>query len=359
PDAEAVLREIGGLRPDGQPLASPDELRDDGSTRCGSWIHCGIYAGGVNLSARRRPRSEQDWVAREWGWAWPRDTRILYNRASADPEGRPWSQRKRYVWWDGERGEWTGLDTPDILPRDKPPEHLPGGEERGASALPGTAPFPLQPDGLGWLYAPTGVIDGPLPAHYEPHESPLVNPLYGQSANPLRERYKRPENPYNPSAGEPGSGAFPYVVSSYRLTEHHTAGGMSRGVRYLAELQPELFCELGPELAAERGLEHGAWATIVTARAAIEARVMVTERMAPLRLGERVVHQVGLPYHWGAKGLVTGDTVNDLFPLVLDPNVHIQEVKCATCDIRPGRRPRGQALLALVERYRREAGIEA
>ena len=122
-----------------------------------------------------------------------------------------------------------------------------------------------------------------------------------------------------------------------------------------SELQPELFCEVSPELAEERGLAHGDWATIATMRAAIEARVMVTDRMKPLTVQGRTVHQVGLPYHWGQRGIVTGDTVNDLFSVALDPNVHIQEVKAATCDIRPGRRPRGKALLELVEEYRRKA----
>jgi formate dehydrogenase major subunit len=149
---------------------------------------------------------------------------------------------------------------------------------------------------------------------------------------------------------------FPYVVTTYRLTEHHTAGGMSRGLPYLSELQPEMFCEVSPELAAERGLEHGDWATLVTMRAAIEARVMVTDRMKPLEVEGRTVHQVGVPYHWGNRGISTGDVVNDLFSLALDPNVHIQEVKAATCDVRPGRRPRGRALLEFVDEYRRRAG---
>ena len=132
---------------------------------------------------------------------------------------------------------------------------------------------------------------------------------------------------------------------------------MSRTVPYLAELQPELFCEVSPALARERELEHGGWATIVTARTAIEARVLVTDRVKPLRIDGRVVHHVGVPYHWGKRGIATGDTVNDLFPLALDPNVHIQEVKAATCDIRPGRRPRGEALLGFVEDYRQRAGV--
>ena len=218
-------------------------------------------------------------------------------------------------------------------------------------ALTGREPFIVHPDGLGWLFVPAGLVDGPLPAHYEPQETPFENPLYTQQQNPLRQRFDREENLYNPDASD----VFPYVVTSYRLTEHHTAGGMSRTVRYLSELQPELFCEVSPELAEERGLAHGEWATIATMRSAIEARVMVTDRMKPLTVQGRTVHQVGLPYHWGKRGVVTGDTVNDLFSLALDPNVHIQEVKAATCDIRSGRRPRGKALLELVEEYRRKA----
>jgi formate dehydrogenase major subunit len=145
------------------------------------------------------------------------------------------------------------------------------------------------------------------------------------------------------------------VLTSYRLTEHHTAGGMSRTLSYLSELQPELFCEVSPELAAERKLEHGGWATIVTARTAVEARVMVTERIKPLTVDGKAAHQVGVPYHWGQRGIAKGDVVNDLFSLALDPNVHIQEVKAASCDIIPGRRPRGEALPEFVASYRMRA----
>jgi formate dehydrogenase major subunit len=147
------------------------------------------------------------------------------------------------------------------------------------------------------------------------------------------------------------------VFTTYRLTEHHTAGGMSRFQGYLSELQPEMFCEVSPALAAERGLEHGGWATIISARAAIEARVLVTDRIPPLKVRDRTVHQIGLPYHWGSRGIAKGDAANDLLSLVLDPNVQIQECKAATCDIRPGRRPRGAALRRLVEERRAQAGI--
>jgi formate dehydrogenase major subunit len=355
PDAEAVLAEINGFDADGNHIAKYQELKEDGSTSCGSWIHAGIYKDEVNQADRRKPWREQDWVAREWGWAWPADTRILYNRASADPEGRPWSERKRYVWWDPESGEWIGRDHPDTGKPDKPPDYKPKRNAKGIEALRGDDPFILHPDGLGWIFVPAGLVDGPLPTHYEPHESPFENPLYGQQRNPTRQRYLHDANPYNPAFDEPGADIFPYVLTSYRLTEHHTAGGMSRTLSYLSELQPELFCEVSPALAAERGLKHGDWATIVTARTAIEARVMVTERIKPLRADGRVIHQVGVPYHWSGSGIATGDTVNDLFSLALDPNVHIQEVKAATCDIRPGRRPRGAALPEFVAGYRMRA----
>jgi formate dehydrogenase major subunit len=355
PDAAAILQEINGRDAEGKPVSKYQDLADDGSTRCGSWIHAGIYADGVNQASRRKPGRDQDWVASEWGWAWPANTRILYNRASADPEGKPWSERKRYVWWDADEGKWTGRDHPDTGIPDKPPDYKPKRKAKGVAALRGDDPFILHPDGLGWLFVPSGLVDGPMPTHYEPQESPFENPLYGQQRNPLRQRYDRDVNPYNPALGEEGSNVFPFVLTSYRLTEHHTAGGMSRTLSHLAELQPELFCEVSPELAAERGLEHAGWATIVTSRTAIEARVMVTERIKPLQMDGQVVHQVGVPYHWGGKGLVTGDVVNDLFSLALDPNVHIQEVKAASCDIVPGRRPRGEELVEFVAGYRNKA----
>ena len=132
---------------------------------------------------------------------------------------------------------------------------------------------------------------------------------------------------------------------------------MSRFLPYLSELQPAFFCEISPELAAERGLDHLGWATIITARAAIEARVLVTARMRPLNVQGRTLHQVGLPWHWGPNGYTTGDAANELAHLSLDPNVHIQEVKAMACDVRPGRRPRGPALRELVRSYQERAGI--
>jgi formate dehydrogenase major subunit len=358
PSAEAVLREVNGWDANGDPLPAYLKLEEDGSTTCGCWIYCGVYAGGVNQSARRKPGREQSWIAPEWGWAWPANRRILYNRASADPDGKPWSERKALVWWDAEEGKWTGHDVPDFTVS-KAPDYEPPAGATGDAALSGRAPFIMQADGRAWLYAPAGLVDGPLPAHYEPQDSPLTNLLYRQQRNPVRQvkAFRHPDNRFQPSNGSPGSQTFPYVATTYRLTEHHTAGGMSRWLPYLAELQPEFFCEVSPELAAERGLEHLGWATIVTARNAVEARVLVTSRIAPLTVQGRRLHQVGLPYHWGWAGYSTGDSANDLIEISLDPNVHIQEDKAFACDIRPGRRPAGAARPALVRQYQERAGI--
>ncbi len=364
PSADHVLREINGwhLEPDGTPgamLSSFTEMKDDGSTTGGCWIYTGVYADGVNQSARRKPGQAQSWVAPEWGWAWPANRRILYNRASADPQGRPWSENKAYVWWDEQAGKWTGHDVPDF-PADRDPAYRPDPGMSGAEGLAGDDPFIMNSDGKAWLFAPTGLLDGPLPAHYEPQESPVRNPLYRQQSNPTRQVMKRKENLSNPSAGVPGSDEFPYVFTTYRLTEHHTAGGMSRWLPYLSELQPQFFCEVSPALAAERDLTNGGWATIITARTAVEARVLVTDRIQPLTIDGKTVHQVGLPYHWGQGGkgaVVEGDSANDLIGLTLDPNVHIQEAKAGTCDVRPGRRPDNPQVRHLVEDYISRAGI--
>ena len=358
PDAEAVLQEISGWEiktgkfHDGYP-----SLKADGSTICGCWIYCGVFKDGINQAARKKPRWEQNYVAAEWAWSWPANRRLIYNRASADPDGKPWSERKKYVWWDSKEGKWTGLDVPDFEEA-KPPSYVPPDDAEAEDAIAGDHPFIMQADGRSWLFVPQGLEDGPLPTHYEPHESPFANPLYSQSANPRRQQYDRPENRYSPSDGQPGADVYPYVATTYRLTEHHTAGGMSRTVPYLSELQPAMFCEVSPELAEEAGLEHGGWATIYSARGAIEARVLVTDRIPPVEVQGRKTHQVGLPYHWGARGLTTGGAANDLSPIVLDPNVHIQEVKAFSVGLKPGRRPRGPRLPEFVEEQRKRAHVE-
>ncbi len=361
-DAESVLKEINGYvtkGPDtGRPLSAFAEMKADGSTAGGCWIYAGVYKDGVNQAARRKPGREQDVTAAEWAWAWPANRRILYNRASADLDGTPWSERKKYVWWDAEAKTWTGKDVPDF-PVGKDP-HDPGDPAAGGpAALAGNDAFIMQADGRGWLFAPTGMVDGPLPTHYEPVESAIPNPLYDQQSNPTRVVFQTRDNMNSPGVTGAGSSVYPYYFSTYRVTEHHTAGGMSRWLPYLAELQPELFIEVSPQLAEEVGLEPYGWATVISARSAIEAKVLVTERFRPIRMAGRTVHQIGIPYHWarGSHAVVEGDSVNDLIGLNLDANTQIQNSKVTACAVVPGRRPRGRALLDLVADYQRRAGV--
>ena len=332
PKAANVLKEINGWTvADHKQLPHMQNLKNDGSTASGAWIYCGVYPDeNRNRADERKPK---DLLGHGWGFAWPNDCRIIYNRASAAPDGKPWSERKKLVWWDEGKKEWTGLDNADFKKDMAPttPDNLDSGV--GVTGLGGARPFTLHPDGVGWIYVPSGLKDGPLPAHYEPLESPIKNPMYGQQNDPAAAKKERPENPYAQQVGDP---QYPHVLTTYRLTEHHTAGGMTRTLGHLAELQPELFTEVSPELAAEIGLKHGDLATISTPRASIQARVLVTRRMRPMWIDGRRMHQVGLPYHWGYKGLVKGDSANDLTAISEEPNVRIMESKALVCRIEPG-----------------------
>jgi formate dehydrogenase major subunit len=347
-DGEEILKEIHGWKNDERgrmndeqermggvhrssfivhrlPLKHFGELKNDGSTSCGCWIYSGVF-DGENKAHKREPHGKYD---HGWGYAWPLDRRILYNRASAKPDGTPWSERKKLVWWDASQKEWVGDDVADFT-KGKAPDYKGDAEKGGDEALPGDAPFIMHPEGLGRLYVPSGLKDGPLPVHYEPLESNLCNPLHAQQTNPVAAKMERPDNRY----AQTPDPRFPYILTTYRLTEHHTAGGMSRTLSHLAELQPELFAEISPELAAEIGVANGEMIVVSTARASIEARALVTARMPALHVQGRRVHQVGLPYHWGPRGLVTGDVVNDLLAISEEPNVRIFESKALTCSVR-------------------------
>jgi formate dehydrogenase major subunit len=333
PSAEDVLKEINGFTVvDGKAVSSYTELKDDGSTACGCWIYSGVYANGKNQSQNRKAAGEQNWVANEWGWAWPSNRRILYNRASADPDGKPWSERKKLVWWDEASGRWTGFDNPDMIV-DRAPSYKPLKAAKGLDALSGTDPFILHADGVAWLFSPNGLQQGPMPTYYEPPESVMENLLYKQQCDPTRMEYQREQNPLHQPIRDK---RFPYLMTTYRVTEHHTAGAMSRWLSWLSELQPAAFCEISPELAREVGVRNGDWATVSTGRAAMEARVLVTERLRPIRLDGRTFHQVGIPYHWGSKGLTRGDSANELVALLADANVTIMQSKAMTCCISPG-----------------------
>ncbi len=336
PSVEEVLQEINGrFVIDGKLVSSYLDLKADGSTSSGCWIYSGVFpAPGQNRANERKSR---DFYGHGWAFSWPLDRRVLYNRASARPDGRPWSERKKLVWWDEAQKKWTGLDVPDINVT-KPPSYRPPAGAVGDAALGGDRPFILHSDGLGWIWVPVGLADGPLPAHYEPWESPVRNPLYAQQTNPPAMAKQRPDNQYADSPDV----RFPYVLTTYRLTEHHTSGAMSRTLPHLAELQPDPFCEISPELAAERGIKNGEWVTITSMRGIIEARALVTSRMQPLDIDGKRVEQVGLPYHWGYRGLVKGDIANDLVAISQEPNVRIQESKVLLGNVEAGRRARGK-----------------
>jgi formate dehydrogenase major subunit len=334
PNIESILKEINGYTvADGKPVAGFAALKDDGSTACGGWIYSGVYADGVNQARRRKPWTEQPLAANEWGWAWPANRRVLYNRASADPDGKPWSERKKLVWWDEEQEKWTGLDVPDFNAT-KRPDYKPAFDAKGDAAIPGDGPFIVNGDGLGWLFAPIGLKDGPMPIHYEPVESPVPNLLYDKvQYTPTARLFDRPDNPYN----KPMDPRYPHVVTTYRLTEHHTSGAMSRWIPWLSELQPELFCEISPTLAAEHGVDNADWVTVSTSRGKIHCRALVSDRIPVLRFDGRNIHTIGLPYHWGPNGLVKGDVVNDLMPVALEANVAIHEAKAFTANLAKGR----------------------
>ncbi|HET7344140.1 MAG TPA: molybdopterin dinucleotide binding domain-containing protein, partial [Methylomirabilota bacterium] len=332
PQALKILKEINGFSTDdpGKHLASFGDLKDDGSTTCASWIYCGVFpAPDQNRAASKQPDPPgQPGAQLNWGYAWPANRRLMYNRASADPQGRPWSERKKWVWWDEAQKKWVGYDVPDFTVTKAPGAK---GDPKGVAmdALSGTEPFIMKPDGRGWLFVPNGLVDGPLPTHYEPAESPVKNPLYKQQSSPVLKYWKRDDN----ALAAAGDGRFPHVMTTYRLTEHYLAGAMSRWNPWLAELQPELFVELSPELAAEKGIQNLDWVRISTPRSHVRAKALVTRRLRPFTIDGKVVHQVGMPWHWGYEGIVTGDVVNELTSLVGDPNVTIHEGKAFVCNV--------------------------
>jgi len=329
PVAQRILKEINGYETvTGRHLGGFGELKDDGSTTCASWIYCGVFpAPDKNLAARKEP-DPPGVVSAElnWGWAWPANRRVMYNRASADPAGNPWSERKKWIWWDGQ--QWTGHDVPDFT-TNKPPDALAQPDGIGLDAHSGKNPFIMKADGVGWLFDPVGLLDGPLPTHYEPAESPVHNQMYKQQSSPVLKYWKRDDNQLA-AVGDP---RYPYVITTYRLTEHYLAGAMSRWNPWLTELQPELFIELGPELAQEKGIQNLDWVRISTPRATIKAKALVTRRLRPFKVGGKLVHHVGMPWHWGYQGIVTGDAVNELTSLVGDPNVSIHEGKAFVCNV--------------------------
>ena len=338
PDAAAVLQEINGRTvADGKLVSSYQELKDDGSTACGGWMYSGVFPKeGHNLARSRRPDKPGGPGSHlGWAFAWPSNRRTLYNRASADPEGKPWSERKKMIWWDEGEGKWTGLDVPDFEPT-KRPDYRPDWSKtpQGMDALGGADPFIMEADGQSMLFVPSGLKDGPLPTYYEPLESPVRNPFYRQQANPTAKIWEQPGNELH-KEGDP---RFPYVLTTFRLTELHCGGVMSRVAPHAAELQPEAFVEIPPELSQELGIRHMGWATLTTLRGEVEMRAMVTERLTPFEIEGRRIYQIGIPWVFGWEGYARGDVANVLLAITGDANTSIHTTKALTCNLRAGRR---------------------
>ncbi len=333
PSAYKILKEINGYTwADKKPLSTFANLKEDGTTACGAWIYTGVIPEeGKN---RARDRKGDNWISPNWGFAWPANRHIMYNRASADVQGKPWSEKKALVFWDAEKKTWVSPagEGIDFQPTKAPDAR---GKDNGIGFdwLSGDEPFIMKPDGKMWLFAPTGTVDGPMPTHYEPYESPVENAVYKQQASPVVKVFNiSGQNEYH-QVGDPG---YPYVLSTYRLTEHHLSGVMTRWLPWLAELMPELFCEISPELAQEKGILNGDRVKIITKRGQVSARALVTSRMRPLNINGKTVHSVGLPWHWGWQGTAQGDVTNNLSSLIGEPNVTIHEAKTFTCNIEKG-----------------------
>ncbi len=294
----------------GQLVKNFTQLRDDGSTACANWLYSGSYNSDGNMMARRDNTDTHPagiGLYSNWAWAWPVNRRIIYNRASCNAQGQPFDPTRFVIRWNGEK--WEG-DVPD------------GGWPPDARYA-----FIMKPEGHGRIFGP-GLADGPFPEHYEPWESPVPNLLH-------------PDVPTNPSyrmcstdiCGPTDPQQYPIVATTFRLSEHWQSGAMTRNQPWLAEMQPDMFVEMSPELAAEKGIQNGDRVVVQSARGTIEAVAVVTRRLRPFRLNGRVVHQVALPWHWGYQGLVTGGSANVLTPPVGDANTAIPETKAFLCNI--------------------------
>jgi formate dehydrogenase major subunit len=340
PDVHLVAREINGYTvADKTQVANFTKLKDDGSTACGNWIYSGSYPGPEkkdNLMARRDKRDPSGLgLYPNWSWAWPVNRRIIYNRCSADPQGRPWSKDKALFEWDPATRTWAKYDVPDFgwinaaTKEQIPPE---------ASAK---APFIMLPEGKSRIFVPAGACkDGPLPEHYEALEGPYVNPMSDQQSNPVMRMWRSNLD----KVAEVSDPRFPVIATTFRLTEHWQGGAMTRNLPWLAELVPEMFVEMSPSLAKARGIRPGDWVRVKSIRGEVMARAEVTHRMAPLTCG-RPSHQnaaeiVALPWHFGFAGLITGGpdarqnyAANQLPPMVGDANTLIPEYKVFLVDV--------------------------
>ena len=287
-------------------------LRDDGTTSSGCWVYAGAWTQAGNQMARR-DNADPYGIGQtlNWAWAWPANRRILYNGASTDPKGKPWNPERTLIKWSGT--SWVGSDIPDIRPDADPNE-----ENR-------VQPFIMTSEGVARLFAPTGMAEGPLPEHYEPFESPFpVNPMHPKNlkarSNPAARVFKGDMEAFGTAKD------FPYVATSYRLTEHFHY--WTKNVQSNAIIQPQQFVEIGEQLAAAKGIKNGDMVKVSSMRGYIKTKVVVTKRIPQLDCDGMKVDTVGLPNHWGFVGLTKpGFLVNTLTPFVGDANTQTPEFK--------------------------------
>ncbi len=312
-DPHMVAREINGFTwksnsQQGDLMANFTKLKDDGTTASGNWLYSGSYnEDGNNMARRGKKDKSKMGMYHEWSWCWPVNRRIIYNRASVDLKGQPWDPEKPVIRWNGSK--WVG-DVPD------------GGAPPGKKN-----PFIMLPEGVGRLFA-SGLADGPFAEHYEPMESPTRNIMNSQKVNPATVILSS-------TAGEFGQASqYPYVATSYRVTEHWQAGAMTRNLPWLTELVPDMFCEISPSLAKKKGIKNGDRVKILSKRGSIESFALVTERVQPWLINGKQVEMVGMVWHFGHGCAASGDACNTLTPHIGDANTMIPEFKAFLVDIR-------------------------
>jgi formate dehydrogenase major subunit len=290
-------------------------LRDDGTTACGNWLYSGSWPEAGPLMQRRGTDDPSGLgIYPNWAWSWPANRRVMYNRASCDPSGQPWDAERRQVWWSEAQQKWLGNDVPDFKVDSNPKDHM--------------GPFIMNPEGVGRIFAPLAAFaDGPFPEHYEPVESPVANPLHPkQSTNPVAKSYKSDIDKY----GTPEEG-FNIVCTTYRLTEHYHYWTKNNPMN--VELVPEPFVEVPAQLADEMGIVGGEKVKVSSARGIYIAKAMVTKRIKPMMIDGKKTYQIGIPIHWGYRGIKEDEgktaltPTNQLSPAAIDPNAYTPEYK--------------------------------
>jgi formate dehydrogenase major subunit len=298
----------------GQQLPGFAWLKDDGTTACGNWIYSGSFTEAGNQTARRDPSDPSNMgVHPGWGWSWPANRRVLYNRASCDVEGKPWDATRKQVWWNEAAQKWVGNDVPDFKADSNPKDHM--------------GPFIMNAEGVGRIFAPLAAFaDGPFPEFYEPFESPVQNLFHPErNHNPVVTELKTADDKYGTVKD------FPVICTTFRLTEHYHYWTKNNPMN--VQLVPEPFIEVGAEMANEMGIRGGEKVKVSSARGEYVAKAMVTKRIKPMMIDGKKTYQIGIPFHWGYRGIAEdeGETsrmlVNALTPTIVDPNAHTPEFK--------------------------------